>query len=57
MDKCMRCKKGRLKVIATGYYGNSLIVHCQNPQCDIISETEITTNMPGTPDSELESEE
>ena len=42
MGTCARCRSGELKVIATGFYGNSLVVHCQNPDCDLIYEEDIS---------------
>ena len=30
MRKCRECKTGKLKIVGTGYYGDTIEVECQN---------------------------
>ncbi len=40
MKKCRECKKGNLEILGTGYYGDSIEVECNNPDCGEIYEVE-----------------
>lgn len=40
MKKCRECKKSQLKIIGTGFYGDTIEVECQNPKCGEIYEVE-----------------
>ena len=40
MAKCRECKTGKLKIMGTGYYGDTVEVECQNPECGDIYEVE-----------------
>lgn len=40
MAKCNECEVGKLKVIGTGYYGDTIEVQCLNPECGEINELE-----------------
>jgi hypothetical protein len=41
MERCRRCKRGRLRVISSGYHSNIVIVHCENSECDVLYEEEL----------------
>lgn len=40
MAKCRECKIGKLKILGTGYYGDTVEVECQNPKCGEVYEVE-----------------
>lgn len=40
MAKCRTCKKGNLKILGTGGYGDMVEVECLNPDCQDCYEVE-----------------
>lgn len=40
MSKCRECKKGTLKILGRGYYGDTVEVECQNENCKECYEVE-----------------
>jgi ssDNA-binding Zn-finger/Zn-ribbon topoisomerase 1 len=40
MAKCRECGKGKLKILGTGGFGDTVEVECQNPKCGEIYEVE-----------------
>ena len=40
MAKCRECKTGRLKILGTAGYDDTIEVECQNPDCGEIYEVE-----------------
>lgn len=40
MVKCRECEKGKLKILGTGVYGDTIEVECQNPECQEQYEVE-----------------
>ncbi len=40
MKVCRECKKGALKILGTGCYGDSIEVECSNPKCGEVYEVE-----------------
>jgi len=38
--KCRECEIGRLRIIGTGFYGDTVEVECQNAQCGEVYEVE-----------------
>lgn len=40
MKKCRECKKGELIILGTGYYGDTIEVECNNPDCGECYELE-----------------
>lgn len=40
MTKCRECKTGKLKILGTGGYGDTIEVECQNPKCRECYEVE-----------------
>jgi hypothetical protein len=42
LERCLRCKEGQLTVISAGDYANTVLVHCQNAECDVIYEVELS---------------
>ena len=40
MAKCRECEVGELKIMGTGFYGDTIEVECQNPECRECYEVE-----------------
>lgn len=40
MKRCRECKIGTLKITGTGYYDDTIMVECQNPECQATYELE-----------------
>jgi hypothetical protein len=40
MARCKECKIGKLKILGTGFYGDTVEVECQNPRCGEVYEVE-----------------
>jgi len=40
MAKCRECETGTLEIIGTGYYGDTIEVECNNPDCGEVYEVE-----------------
>jgi hypothetical protein len=40
MSKCRECNKGKLKILGTGDYGDTIMVECRNKDCGEIYEVE-----------------
>jgi len=40
MKKCRECQIGELKILGTGYFGDTVEVECQNPDCLEVYEVE-----------------
>lgn len=40
MRRCRECNIGRLKILGTGGYGDTVEVECQNPKCGEVYEVE-----------------